>query len=336
MINILIIIFSLLIIFFINKFSSKISIKTKLIDKPDNIRKFHKKEVPLLGGLMIFSSFCAINLYLYLFQDFDKNTAIVFATTTCCFIVGLVDDYRGLAYKYKFFFLIIFFYFFISLDESFQLNKIYFSTFKNEIYLDNFSVLFTVLCLLLLANAINLLDGIDGLCISISIIWLIWLMIIFQNIQLLYIALIISLLYVLILNLKKDVFLGDSGSLFLGSLIGLNLILHYNLKISSIYLSVEDIFIILMLPGLDMLRVFLIRIFNKKNPFSPDRNHVHHLLIAQGFNAHKALIVILVLILFPILLNYFTKIDSINIILFYVFFYSLFIFCLKKLVLLNK
>ena len=91
-----------------------------------------------------------------------------------------------------------------------------------------------------------------------------------------------------------------------------------------------------MLPGLDMLRVFLIRIFNKKNPFSPDRNHVHHLLIAQGFNAHKALIVILVLILFPILLNYFTKIDSINIILFYVFFYSLFIFCLKKLVLLNK
>jgi UDP-GlcNAc:undecaprenyl-phosphate GlcNAc-1-phosphate transferase len=118
--------------------------------------------------------------------------------------------------------------------------------------------------------------------------------------------------------------------LFLGCLIGLNVILNYNLEISKIHYPVEDIFIALMLPGLDMLRVFTVRIINKKNPFLPDRIHLHHLLIARGLNSVNILIIILLLVLVPILLNTFTNLQSINIILFYFLFYSILILKLKK------
>ena len=65
--------FSLLTIFFINKFRVIISQKTNLIDKPNKVRKFHLKETPLLGGLMIYSTFFYINLYLYFFGNYDNK-----------------------------------------------------------------------------------------------------------------------------------------------------------------------------------------------------------------------------------------------------------------------
>jgi UDP-GlcNAc:undecaprenyl-phosphate GlcNAc-1-phosphate transferase len=183
---------------------------------------------------------------------------------------------------------------------------------------------------LLLTNAINLIDGMDGLCILISTIFIIWIMNDFYNTEPLYIALIASLFYILYLNLKKNIFLGDSGSLFLGCLIGLNVILNYNLEISKNYYAVENIFITLMLPGLDMLRVFIVRIINKKNPFSPDRIHLHHLLIAQGLNNANILTIFVLLVLLPILINLFTNINSIYIIVFYILFYIVLILKLKK------
>jgi UDP-GlcNAc:undecaprenyl-phosphate GlcNAc-1-phosphate transferase len=85
-----------------------------------------------------------------------------------------------------------------------------------------------------------------------------------------------------------------------------------------------------MLPGLDMLRVFLIRIIKKKNPFSPDRIHLHHLLIAQGLNRIGILTIFLLLIMPPILISFFTNLKSTYIILFNIFVYIALIFKLKK------
>jgi UDP-GlcNAc:undecaprenyl-phosphate GlcNAc-1-phosphate transferase len=328
--TIILLILSFLTIFIINKFRLKISKITKLMDYPDNIRKFHSKAVPLLGGIMIFLSFLLINLYLLFFQNFNKTTLIIFLICSSCFLLGLIDDIKKISYKYKFLLLIIIFYLFISLDANLQINKIYISKFYKEFHLNYLSIPFTVLCLLLLTNAINLIDGMDGLCILISIIFMIWIMNTFHNSEPLYIVLITSLFYILYLNVKKNTFLGDSGSLFLGCLIGLNLIFNYNLEISKNYYAVENIFITLMLPGLDMLRVFVIRIINKKNPFSPDRIHLHHLLIAQGLNKASILIIITFLILLPIFVSIFTNINLIYIILFYILFYFFLILKLKK------
>jgi UDP-GlcNAc:undecaprenyl-phosphate GlcNAc-1-phosphate transferase len=324
--------FSLLIIYFINKYRKEIGKKTKLIDRPDKIRKLHKKPTPLLGGIMVFSSFILINLYLVFFQGIDKTSLIVFSSCTGCFILGLIDDIKRISYKYKFLILTIIFYSFLSFDPNLQINKIYFSTFNEEFYLNYLSIPFTILCLLLLTNAINLIDGVDGLCILISIIFMTWLMYALQNMEPLYIVVIASLIYVLYLNLKKNIFLGDSGSLFLGCLIGLSIILNYNIQISNIRYPVESIFIALMLPGIDMLRVFAVRIINNKNPFTPDRSHLHHLLISQGINSSNILTIFALLILLPILLNFFTSFKSIYIILFYILFYFILFLRLKRFV----
>jgi len=324
------IIFSLLIIYLINKYKRKISKKTKLLDRPDGIRKLHKNPTPLLGGIMAFSSFFLINLYIISFDDLDKTSFIIFACCLSCLILGLIDDVKKVSYKYKFLILIIIFYLFVSIDPNLRVNKIYFTTLNKEFYLDYLSIPFTILCLLLLTNAINLIDGIDGLCVLISIIFITWLINTFQNIEPLYMVMIISLIYILYLNLKKNIFLGDSGSLFLGSLIGLNIIFHYNIEISKINFPVENIFVALMLPGLDMLRVFAIRIINKKNPFSPDRIHLHHLLLNRNIQLSKILIIYFILIITPIVINQFLYNSQIIIIFTYIFLYSIFVPLLKK------
>jgi UDP-GlcNAc:undecaprenyl-phosphate GlcNAc-1-phosphate transferase len=323
-------IFSLLIIYLINKYKKKISKKTKLLDKPDRIRKLHKKPTPLLGGIMAFSSFFLINLYSIFLHDLNKTSFIIFACCLCCLILGLIDDVKRVSYKYKFLILIAIFYLFISLDPNLRLNKIYFSTLNKNFYLNYLSIPFTILCLLLLTNAINLIDGIDGLCILISITFITWLIATFQNIEPLYMVIIISLIYILYLNLKKNIFLGDSGSLFLGCLIGLNIILNYNKEISKIDFPVENIFIVLMLPGLDMLRVFAMRLINKKNPFSPDRMHLHHLLLNWKFSLKTILTIHFILIVTPISMSKILNISQISIILTFIFFYLIFVFYLKK------
>lgn len=322
---------SLHIIFIINRFRYEISSKTKLLDKPDSIRKFHLKSTPLLGGMMIFSSFVLINIYLILFQDLNKSNLIIFISCLSCFIVGLIDDAKGISYKYKFFILTIIFYLTINFDTNLQINKIYIITLDKIFYLDYLSIPFTILCLLLLINAINLIDGIDGLCILVSIVLLTYLIINFQTITKLYILLIISLTFILYLNLKKNIFLGDFGSLFLGSLIGINIINSYNLEISNNYYAIEEIFILLMLPGLDMIRVFLARIINKKNPFSPDRIHLHHLLIKSGLNILTILTIFILLILSPIFINIYTNFKPIFIILIFILVYAFLIIKLKKI-----
>ena len=328
--TIILLVLSLFAILFINQFRIKISSTFNLIDSPDNIRKFHLKPVPLLGGIMIFLPFLIINLHSFFFQQIENTQLIIFICCTSCLILGLIDDIKTISYKYKFLYLIIIFYVLISLDKNFQINKIYFSTIERVVYLDHLSIPFTILSLLLLTNALNLIDGLDGLCITVSSIFLLWIMITFNNINNMNIVLILSLVFILYLNLKKKIFLGDSGSLFLGSLIGLNLIFNYNLDIFINNYPVENIFILLMLPGLDMFRVFAIRMINKKNPFTSDRNHLHHLLISKDFNKVQILIIFILLIILPIIINFFINIKSIYIIIFYILFYSILCFKLKK------
>lgn len=321
--------FSLLLIFYLNNNRIKISQYTKLIDKPDLIRKFHSKDTPLLGGIMIFSNFILLNIYILLVENFTKTDLIIFFTCALCFIVGLIDDSKNLDYKYKFLSLFIIFSLSLSMDPNLQIKEIYSSTLNKSFYLKEFSIPFTILCLLLLINALNLIDGIDGLCLLVSIVIISWIIIAFQNFQFYHITILISLFYITFLNLKKKIFLGDSGSIFLSCLIGFYLINGYNLEIVKVNFGVENIFIVLMLPGLDMLRVFLIRIFGKRNPFKPDRIHLHHLLINLKFNNKKILIIFSVLILIPLILNILTSISSLNIIFLYIIFYALIIYIIE-------
>ncbi len=324
-------IFSLFIIYLIDKNKVKIVKKIKIIDKPDKVRKLHKKPTPLLGGMMIFSSFLLINLCLFFLHNSSKTSIIIFICCSACLILGLVDDIKKISYKFKFSILIVIFYLIVSLDPNLQINKIYFATFNKEFYFNYFSTPFTILCLLLFINSMNLIDGIDGLCILISIILLVWLIKFFKDSEPLYIVMIISLFLILYFNLKKNIFLGNSGSLFIGCLIGLSVILNYNMEILKNNYPVENIFIAFMLPGLDMLRVFAERIFNKKNPFLADRSHLHYLLLDKGLNLTKVLTILSVMVLSPMIINQYEYFSQIKIILIYFFLYFIFIIYLKKI-----
>ena len=144
-------------------------------------------------------------------------------------------------------------------------------------------------------------------------------------------VMIFTLFFVLLLNLKRNIFIGDSGSLFLGSFIGLILIDNYNNQLLVTNYPVENIFIILMLPGIDMLRVFAQRILKKENPFTPDRIHLHYLLLDIPLELKKVLIIFLFLILIPFSVIFFSDTNQLNIILFYILFYMFLIFFIHRI-----
>ena len=323
------IILNLLIIFFINKFRLIISQKLKLIDIPDKIRKFHNTSTPVLGGIMLYLNLILLNLNTFLFNQYNKVNLLILIISSFCFLVGLIDDIFKISYKYKFVFLSFIFYFFIALQPELQITEIYFSTFNKFIFLGDYSVLFTIICLLLLCNAINLIDGINGLCILISIIIFSWILFTFKNINFVYVI-IITLIFILFYNLKGNIFLGDSGSLLLGSLAGLLIINYYNNELILRQFPAEDIFIVLMIPGIDMLRVFILRIIKKKNPFSSDRNHLHHMLLDKKLKLHHILILILILCILPIFINSLTTIMPIFVILLSMIIYTIIIFVIKN------
>ena len=115
---------------------------------------------------------------------------------------------------------------------------------------------------------------------------------------------------------------------------GIFFITFYNIELdfNTNKISLEKIFILFMIPGLDMFRLFLERIFNKKNPFSPDNKHLHHYLI-KNFDLKKTLLIYLLLIIIPIIVEYIDLIYSWLNILITVFVYSLlFNYCKKKII----
>ena len=117
--------------------------------------------------------------------------------------------------------------------------------------------------------------------------------------------------------------------MFIGSLIGLILINSYNFTGPVSFIPVESIFIALMLPGFDMLRVFSIRIYNLRNPFIGDRNHMHHLLVDNKVSNQNLLIIYLIILTISLSLDYFKILEPLFIIIFYIIFYLLFIYFLK-------
>ena len=268
----------------------------------------HKKKTPLIGGLLIFLCFVYLIIIDQLFStNSNLNFKIIFILLSI-FVIGLLDDIHNLGPTNKTISLSFLILLFLYFNNQFLLKELYFDDFK-KIYLlsDFFSYFVTTFCLLLLINAFNMTDGVNGLAHSISILWLIILIILFNlNITFYFIVLIIFLSF--ILNYQGKYFLGNSGALFISSFIGLLVIYLYNSNLNANnLLNVEKIILIFLIPGLDMLRLFILRISNNKSPFSGDLNHFHHYLV-KNLYLHKAIILYLFLILWPFIFIQFYKI----------------------------
>ena len=209
----------------------------------------------------------------------------------------------------------------------------------------------TVGVLVFIMNAINLIDGIDGLSASLTLIALSGLFFIFQREKIwVYCILIAGLMGVLIPFLyhniwgkqekNQKIFMGDSGSLTLGYILGVLLIKFcmYNPHVmpyqkGATLLSVT----LLLVPTFDVFRVIIVRILHRKPIFRADKNHIHHKLMRAGMTQHQALISIIALSLIFIIINLslfnqllVTWIIAIDIIIYIAFQYTLDIFIRRK------
>ncbi len=285
-----------------NQFLSK---KIKLIDYPDNLRKIHKKEIAITGGLFIFINLILLLLILKLniFQSIEffleyKRQAVSFILLMfSLFIIGLYDDKYDLNPFKKLFLSAFVILICLLIDESLIINELRFLSIDYSIQLLNLSIPFTLLSILLFLNALNMFDGID---LQVSIyVFLLFIYFIFKfNIDFL-IFLLPVMIFIIYFNFKKKLFLGDSGTNILAGLVSYIIIKEYNndyLKISC-----EEIFLLMMLPGIDMLRLFLNRIIKGKNPFSSDNQHIHHLYL-NIFQQNLTILIIQLHIFLPILI----------------------------------
>lgn len=280
-----------------------LSSKLRLIDVP-NHRKVHKGKVPLIGGIIIY-----LNILLFsLFYQTGFQFNIVIFTSFLIIIFGAIDDAIELGVIFRLIAQLICCLIIIGSGIFVYNIGSYFSF--GEINLGIWSIIFTVFCVMGLTNSFNFIDGIDGLCSALSLISILSILIfayllntyIFVS-EFKFILLICFIIFIFILfNLSSyfKIFLGDAGSMFLGFFVSWLLILlsQDSEKIIPAALTLWCVTI----PVFDMTSVIFRRIIKFKNPFRPDKTHIHHLLIDYELNKYFSLSVISLL---AIVLNFF-------------------------------
>jgi len=259
------------IVFFI---FAKISYKFRLVDIP-NKRKIHSKPTAFTGGIAI----SIILLFaLQAIDVFDKSLGIILSFGFLISIVGLIDDKFHLNTGGKLS-LQIFPIIYLIIFENFNLSHLGdYSYFK--LTLGTFAIPFTLFAVLLLINAFNYFDGIDGTLsfTTISILAILIFLIKNQNLELFLIIIVIPLLVFLCFNFSffklPKLFLGDNGSLLLGFIISFVLIYLANEKLVHPILLAWSVVIFVY----EFLAINLIRLLNNQNPFKAGQDHLHHLL----------------------------------------------------------
>ena len=322
-------IFNICLIVFFNKFSKIIN----LFDNPDNFRKLHKKPIASIGGFLIFLNLCIYFIftqyqYFYLnilpidFNYYDFSIFFIFLNLF--FLTGFLDDKINLSANLKLilFAFIIFILFFLS--ENLLLSYLKFSFLLNAININLIALPFLILCIILYLNAFNMFDGINlqSTLYSISIFFIFILKGIFVDIS---VVIILSLLFFSYLNFKNKCFLGNNGSLLIAFIISY---LFIKSQSTDKPIFADEIFLAMQVPGLDLLRLAIQRIYTNKHPFHSDTNHIHHLLLKK-LGYIKTLIIISAIIIIP---NYLSLLYGYTIyyVILTLFIYSFIIFKFNK------
>ena len=263
----------------------------KLFDEPDE-RKVHKTVIPTLGGLGIFAGFIIATL-MGVPSGITSELQYFAAATTVIFFLGLKDDILVLSASKKFIGQLIAAGIVIKFG-GIQLTNMHGFLGINEIP-HTAGVILTIFTIIVITNSFNLIDGVDGLAGSLGVLTtLVFGTYFFIAGQLTYavmaFAMAGSIIAFLIYNFSPaKIFMGDTGSLLLGLVNSILVIKFINVAGNPAGKFVLDAspaigFAILMIPLFDTLRVFALRILDRRSPFSPDRTHVHHFLLDIGFS----------------------------------------------------
>ena len=283
------------IVIFIVKISTPVFNKKKWLDN-SGARKKHIGSVPVNGGIAMFIAFF---IGFILFNNIYDNFVILLICSALILILGFLDDISELSAQSRMLAQTMV----ILIAYSFGMVQI--SSFGNIVgtglfSFNNWSLIITLLAFMAGMNAQNLVDGIDGLSSGTAIVTLSSISFLALNAQMNQIAT-VSLLYLSILipffylNLSKNkIFMGDSGSLFIG--FGIAWLLIISAQGELAFFKPVTALWIYALPLLDIISVIIIRLKSRKSPFQPDHNHIHNqLMLKLEINSRKALVFILFL-----------------------------------------
>lgn len=276
----------------------KIAIHINAIDIP-NKRKVHKVPIPRIGGLGIYAGFL-LGYMLFGWESVQMNAILIGS-----FIIvatGLIDDINPIPAKYKFIAQIIASSV-IPLYGGIVLKDI--SAFGIYINFGPLSTIVTILFITAIMNCINLIDGLDGLAGGISAIYFLMIgviAIIFKStgldVVLTFIMFGATLGFLVHNFYPASIFMGDSGSLFLGYIISVISLLGYkNVTFTSLIVPI----FLLAIPIMDTLFAIIRRLLKHEPITMPDKSHLHHQLLKLNFSIKKSVLIIyLIDILFAI------------------------------------
>lgn len=292
-----------------------ISFRKNLFDVPD-ARKIHTLAVPRLGGLsfmpvVFFSCVLMLGIDLCFGQNElisvlipeAKTLAFLACAVLMLYVIGMADDLIGIKYRAKFVVQMICAVFMIA-------GGVWISSYQGILGFWDispwFGYPFTVVVMIYILNAVNLIDGIDGLCSGLcSVALLVYGVVYFIAGQYVYSILACCTFAVLVpffyfnvfgdATKRKKIFMGDTGSLTLGMMISF-LAIHIEQLPSMPELNNANMcaiaFVPLLIPCFDVLRVYGERIFFHQNPFLPDKRHIHHKLLELGLPQRVVMVVI--------------------------------------------
>ena len=322
--------------FLLMPFIIRVAKINKLYDKPDE-RKTHTYSVSSLGGVGMIAG---LSISILLVTDFSIGDSVFqyyLASFFIIFMLGVIDDLFILHPLKKL---------------AGQLLVAFIVTTKAHLLITNLqglggfyelntsvSYILTFFAILLIINSFNLIDGVDGLAGSLGLASSFFFGLLFyikgdMSFAILGFAMAGTLMAFLVFNFPPArIFMGDSGSMLIGlvnAILAIKLIEEGNtpaagLTISSTLAIAVGIVII---PMLDVLRVFIIRLTKGSSPFTPDRNHIHHLLLNKGFNHTQVTLTMLLASIVISTVGYFINSLNINlvvIILTFLFFTGVFV-----------
>ena len=276
----------------ITPFVKKLAFKIGATDQP-NQRKVHHKVMPRLGGLAIFISFLLGILILQPESPYDAAHPAIVAGGFIILVTGILDDIFDLSARVKFLLQIVaalVVVFWGGVDVEF-INL----PFNGRIDFGIFTIPITVLWIVGVTNAINLIDGLDGLAAGVSSIALITITgmaVVMGNayVVAMGIVLIASTVGFLKYNFyPAKIFMGDSGALFLGYMISVLALLGFkNIAVISFVVPI----LILGVPISDTLFAIIRRLYNKNPLSAPDKSHLHHCVLKLGYSHRETVLLI--------------------------------------------
>lgn len=305
----------------------KVAVLKRLIDLPTEERKIHKRAVPTIGGIIIYAAtLFSFSLWYNIddIHEYDqiyesvKEFKILVATSLVLFFVGVKDDIIGTSPVKKLFANILVGLILVLMGDI-RITGLHGVFGVEDIPLWG-SIFLSLFTYIVVVNAMNLIDGIDGLAAGVgfiaSSVFGLWF--IFANeftLAALSFSLSGALLGFLIFNFSPaKIFMGDSGSLIIGMFIcvlSIKLIEYPLARLDDFWIHIsKPIFVVATLayPLTDTLRIFILRAVKGQSPFAADKNHLHHRLLDCGYSHAKTVIIIYIFSMVTVgvsLLSYF-------------------------------